>query len=440
MIGFFKRLMKDCRGNMLVIAGASLPLLGGAAGLAIDTIEWSLWKRQLQRAADSGAISGVYDRNTAGNTSGTEAAVLHDLTLNHHTGIAWVNAPAVTFPADAGDMRNQVQVVLTIRKQLPFSSMFMTSAPIIRATARAASVPGSDEYCVVSLENRASKSGIIIGGSSSIDMDCGMISNSPAVNSAMANGNASTVKASVIAAVGGVQSSSRWTVPKYDPYVDPIVDPYLNVNPTAADVSSCASNPPALTESTANASSLTGGCFSSLSVGSNRSLTLGSGTYYITGKNASTAGNVTLQGTLTCNGCTIVLTNKDISNPTAKIGTFDMNAQSLLNINPPTSTSNKYRGIAVYQDRRATEPNGNASPNKFNGGGAQVVEGALYFPSQEISYSGNGTATAKCTRFVAKRVVFTGNNSTSNKFANGANCGHVGLDPLGGGRRVRLVA
>ena len=54
MIGFFKKLWRDKRGNALVIAAAALPLVLGSAGLASDTIQWALWKRQLQRAADSG--------------------------------------------------------------------------------------------------------------------------------------------------------------------------------------------------------------------------------------------------------------------------------------------------------------------------------------------------------------------------------------------------
>ena len=62
MIGFIRKLIEDRRGNALVIAGACLPLIVGAAGLATDTIQWTLWKRQLQRAADSAAIAGVYDR------------------------------------------------------------------------------------------------------------------------------------------------------------------------------------------------------------------------------------------------------------------------------------------------------------------------------------------------------------------------------------------
>jgi uncharacterized membrane protein len=53
MMGFFRRLLKDRRGNTLAIAAACLPLVVGAAGLATDTIQWTLWKRQLQRAADS---------------------------------------------------------------------------------------------------------------------------------------------------------------------------------------------------------------------------------------------------------------------------------------------------------------------------------------------------------------------------------------------------
>ena len=79
MIKFFRKLLADRRGNALVIAGAALPLIVGAAGLANDTIQWTLWKRQLQRAADSAALAGVYDRvNASGGTTTAAAAVTHD--------------------------------------------------------------------------------------------------------------------------------------------------------------------------------------------------------------------------------------------------------------------------------------------------------------------------------------------------------------------------
>jgi hypothetical protein len=432
-----KRLLKDSRGNALAIAGAALPLLVGAAGLAADTIQWTLWKRELQRAADSAALAGVYDRVATGTTTGTSDVVDHDLTLNHHTGISLLATyPQVTFPADSGDMEDQVRVVLAIQKPLPFSSMFMSAAPTIIARATAASVPGADEYCVVALESSASKTGLTIGGSSAIEMDCGMISNSPSANnSAINNGNASDVKASVIASVGGLQYSTNWDVDKYDPYASAVDDPYGDINPTSSEMSSCASNPPAAGDGTSVPSGAATLCYGSINVGSNKTWDLGSDkTIFVTGKNANTAGSVTLHGTLKCTNCTIILTNKD-SSSTAKIGTFDMQAQALLSISAPTS--GKYKGIAVMQDRRAQDSN---QANKFNGGGSQVIEGALYFPSQAINYSGNGTATAVCTRFVGRRVTFTGNSATSNKVKKGSECSMFDDDPIGGGRRIRLVA
>jgi len=446
MIGSMKRLWKDRSGNSLAIAAAAFPLLVGSAGLAADTIQWTLWKRELQRAADSAALAGVYDRVTTGTTAGTSAVVDHDLTLNHHTGIGLVTGyPQVTFPADSGDLEDQVRVVLAVTKPLPFSSMFMSASPTIIARSTAASVPGSDEYCVVALEKNAAKTGLTIGGSSAIEMDCGMISNSPSVeNSAINNGNASNVKASVLASVGGLKYSTNWTIGKYDPGATAVDDPYGDINPESSEMTPCAANPPAFTETTVVDAGTTSICVSSLTIGSTQTnalmsdgTTLHDVTIYITGKNANIAGNAVIQGTMNCTHCTIVLTNKDMATD-AKSGTFDMNAQAKLKISAPES--GKYKGIAVMQDRRATDTNGSGSPNKFNGGGDQVVSGALYFPSQEISYSGDGSATAVCTRFVSRRVVFTGNTATSNKFKKGSECPFYSDDPIGGGRRVRLVA
>ncbi len=449
MLKAFKKLWNSDRGNVLVIAGAALPMLVGAAGLATDTIQWALWKRELQRAADSGAIAGVYDRNSKTGTTGTEEAVLHDLDINHHTGLDWVNDPVVTFPVDSGDMRNQVRVVLTVRKELPFSSMFMPAAPIIEAAATAASVPGSDEYCVVSLENNASKTGITIGGNANIEMNCGMISNSPATNSALSNGSASRVKASVIAAVGGVQASSRWNVDKYDPYVSAIDDPYGNVQidrskmkcfssgtkfPLLGTSTSGNFNGANATVTLATARATTGhatdNCFRGLTVPSGQTLDLGTGGTYYIGE-----GGINVQGTLKGTNVTLVLT-KDVASTGTSVGQMDVNASATVNLTAPTDTSNPYRGIAIYQDRAA---NDSSQTNKINGNATNAIIGAIYFPKQEIVYNGTGTTGFVCTRLVGRRVTFSGNAGISNKFEKGENCPAY-FDPVEGGRRVRLVA
>ena len=447
MRNIFREIWEDKRGNSLIIAGAALPLLLGSAGLATDTIQWALWKRQLQRAADSAAIAGVYDRyQNAGATTNTPAAVTKDLTLNNHTKIALVSGyPKVSYPADdaAKKLTKQVTVELAIQRPLSFSSMFMTNPPLIRTAATAATVPGGDNYCVVSLEKGA-KTGIQGSGNATVKTDCAWITNSISSNAAAGQGSAD-LYATVIAAAGGIQQSSTWHVGRYDPFVPALEDPYKDVNPNKTDVADkCGTGSlPAIAipngggKSKPTTMTFNPGCYSSISVASGETITLNPGIYYIS------AGNVLLHGALIAkNGVTIVLTNRDTS-PTASIGSFDMQAGSTLDIEAPTSGT--YSGIAIYQDRRATDKDvggGNvtsSSPNKINGNSSQKVIGALYFPNQQLTYNGGGTAAAQCTQFVVRRVVFTGNNKTDvNQFT--SSCADKGIKKIEASARVRLVA
>src|ERR671911_199424 len=130
-----RKLWNDDRGNALIIAGAALPLLIGSAGLASDTIQWTLWKRQLQRAADSAALAGVYAKvqNNSGQT--TSQAVDADLLDNNHTNIALLSGyPEVTYPTGTG-WTNGVRVTLALQKELGFSSVFLPTPPVITAAA-----------------------------------------------------------------------------------------------------------------------------------------------------------------------------------------------------------------------------------------------------------------------------------------------------------------
>src|SRR5215212_8487207 len=123
MNAYLKRLWRDRRGNALVIAGAALPLLVGSAGLASDTIQWTLWKRQLQRAADSAAIAGVYAKV---NSQTLTTAVTTDLARNNHT-IATLTGPAtIGQPANTASYTNAVQVTLSSQRELGFSSLFLS--------------------------------------------------------------------------------------------------------------------------------------------------------------------------------------------------------------------------------------------------------------------------------------------------------------------------
>ncbi|QIK79426.1 hypothetical protein G7077_11445 [Sphingomonas piscis] len=427
MISLLKKLWNDRSGNALVVVCATMPLVVAAAGLASDTIQWTLWKRQLQRAADSAAIAGVYDRSqNTGATTYTNAAVTRDLALNDHTWMALKTGyPQVSFPADSGVAKYQVEVSLAVQQPLPFSAFFLTTAPTITATARAASVPSEGDPCINSLDTSAS-TGVSFTGNAGVEMaNCLIHSNSRSSNSASAGGS-SSVTALAVSAVGGIQSSNNWHVQAYRPYSVTIDDPFSSVDPNPADMNCKAGQMPA----NPSADIASGkNCWGSISVGPGETFDLPDDrTYYING------GDMDVKGTLTCQRCTFVLTNNSsASSPT--IGQLKVNSSADINIEAPTTGT--FKGIAIMQDRRAGTSN---QDNKVNGNSGSIIQGALYFPTQSLDYNGSGTTSAICTMFVTFRVKFSGNSSTTNKFKSMSECGAYGLGGNASLRMVRLVS
>jgi Flp pilus assembly protein TadG len=418
----FNKLWKNDRGNALIIAGAALPLLVGAAGLATDTIQWALWKRQLQRAADSAALAGVYARVQANSGQTAEQAVDADLADNNHTGIPLMSGfPEVTFPTNA-NWANGVRVELALQKELGFSSLFLSSPPTVGAAATAATI-ATGVYCVVSLEP-TSATGITATGNGSINLGCGMITNSTSMTAAIATGS-SSVNATPIAAVGSITDSDNWNDAELLPFTIKQADPFADVNPPS--FAPCPGNANKLTvnsNDTVDRSTDTGVvCFSEMNL--NGDVTLGNATYVIDGGDFG----VGAQAHVSCTGCTIILTNSDTSS-TATIGDVDMNGGAEIDMSAPTSGT--YEDILIYQDRRASSSS--STVNKVNGNSDSLMSGAFYFPNQELQINGTAGLDFNCAQFVARTVDFSGNGSINNTCTGG-----YGDDAIMG-KHVRLVA
>jgi hypothetical protein len=407
-----------------------MPVVVGCAGLATDTIQWTLWKRQLQRAADSAAFAGVYDRaNANGSTSNTSNAVCRDLAVDLHTWMALqANTPcaggvgsytSLTYPSDSGYLSNQVNVQLKIQQQLPFSSMFMTTAPVITASATAATV-ATGTPCALALNN--SGSAMYYNGNTTVNAPtCILYSDSASSNSASAGGS-SAITAKSIAAVGGIQQSNNWNVGQYIPYSPSLPDPFANVTPDPNDMHCSAS---ALTSSTTFPSGNTN-CWSSISTNPHDVINVPSNIpiVYVNG------GSVNLKGTFNCT-CTVVLTNQSQA-ANAPIGTWTSNAQASNNITAPMTGT--YAGIAVYQDRRSA-----GQSDTINGGASNVIQGAVYFPHDTLQINGTGTATSLCAMWVANNISFLGNSSIAISSPDDTSCS--GKEPPGSAvKQVRLVA
>ena len=243
MIGFIRKLLKDRRGNALAIACAAMPMIIGCAGLATDTIEWTLWKRQLQRAADSAALAGAYDRAQATNsaTTNTPSAVCNDLAVNLHTWMNLIGTSPCTgtvgsysniqYPTSTSYVTNQVEVTLRVQQRLPFSSLFMSTAPVIQAVARAGTVSFGGSPCMLALNTAGTA--IDNSGNTTVNAPtCIFYSDSASSNSAAAGGS-SSITAQAIAGVGGIASSNNWHVNSYLPYSPSLPDPFAPPSSTA---------------------------------------------------------------------------------------------------------------------------------------------------------------------------------------------------------------
>jgi hypothetical protein len=426
MISSFKRLWRDRRGNTLAIAGAALPLVLGSAGLASDTIQWTLWKRQLQRAADSAAAAGVYaiaSGNAVGNCTDIAGAtytnpVAYDLKKNNQVNITTTctvtNPPSTgSFTADA----DAVRVALAIQKKLSFSGLFLSSTPIIRATATATIVPSGD-YCVISLENQA-VTGINATGSTDVDLGCGMITNSTSMTAAVATGS-SDVTASPIAAVGGIPASTHWGAGTVlQPFTLAQDDPFGQVDPSPVSNPGCANDPSVKPSETV---SLTPGCYKNLTI--KGTANLAAGVYYIDGGDLDFNSGAVINGSP--DGVVFVLSNSSAAS-NATIGSINMAGSATLNLTAP-KTGN-YKGILMYQDRRATDNNS----VKINGNSGSYLEGAMYFPKAEFTYQGNTGVNSNCLQIVTKRVQFTGNSAVNNTCPAGSGASSFK------GRKIRLV-
>lgn len=454
MFAFLKKLWRDRRGNALIIAGAALPLIVGSAGLASDTIQWTLWKRQLQRLADSGAEAGVYAKiagNTVDNCSNVSSAtysspVAYSVKTNNH--LPQTPSCTATNPPSTGSYTSDgyaVKVDVSMQRPLSFSGMFMSAAPTITATATATVVP-SGKYCVVSLES-TSATGINASGSATVDLGCGMITNSTSMSAAIATGS-STVTASPIAAVGGIPGSDNWgsgTV--LEPFTIAQADPFANVNPPATTDYPTQNCPNLMVNSNETKSTfalnsdyraMTGAfagamCFGNLTLNGN--VTFPAGSIIILDAGSLSIGS---QASVSCSGCTFVLTSRTAATNPGSIGNVNINGGATVHLTAPgtdaTGIATNFEGIIMYQDRRAQYSTSANNTDLINGNSDSVYQGAFYFPSQQVTFNGTAGMQTNCMQLVVRDVTYSGNMNISNSCPSDSGAGAFN------GKRVRLVA
>jgi hypothetical protein len=160
----------------------------------------------------------------------------------------------------------------------------------------------------------------------------------------------------------------------------------------------------------------------------NGNVTLPSGSTFILDGGSLSIG---AQAHVTCLQCTFVLTSRNAATNPSAIGNVDINGGAEVDLSAPASGT--YKGIMIYQDRRAVDGTSASQQSKLNGNSESSFQGAFYFPSQQVTYNGTAGMTTQCLQLVARRVYYSGNMNIANSCPTGSGASSFA------GKKVRLV-
>ncbi|MBL8697798.1 MAG: hypothetical protein JNK67_05475 [Alphaproteobacteria bacterium] len=395
------------RGTVAVMAAVATPIVIGFTGLGVEVSTWHANKRMLQTAADAAATSAAIERAKGGNAGAIRTAALREAGRNGYESQNpyeyAINSPPTT-GAFTGDPA-AVEVVLT-RRQTPLLSKFFLNAPVALSARSVASMRTggpSGAACVLALN--PNESGAITNtGSTTINMPgCVLAANSTSSTSIVVTGNANLTAQSLYTAGNYSRGGSSTMTLAQTPRISaaPLPDPFAGT--PIPNPGTCTHNSKRIDKATVT---LNPGTYClGIAIGAQSKVAFNPGVYILNRGDFAVNG----QAEVTCNctgdqGVTIILTS---STNASSVGSVVINGGAKVELKAPSDAGNPYRGMLFIQDPRKDDC-GNADISRFNGGANMKLTGALYFPHEEVNWSGNNATTA-CIEIVALDVKFVGN-------------------------------
>ncbi len=405
-----QRGLGQSHGQVLVILTVAMFVVLGAAALAVDIGRLWTTKRLMQSAADAAALAGADAAAGGGSNSTVSGAALAAATQNGFTnGSGSTNSSSavsvtVNYPPASGQFAGNsdvVQVVLSQSQPTYFMGVLGRSKIPISVTAAAMTI--SSGSCIYSLDPTA-YGAMTVAGTGSLNSACGVYVNSDNSSALVASGSGA-VTASLVGVVGGTTlngggtTSLRTGIAAFGDPLFWVPEPQVGTcsGYRATNINSSTTLSPGL---------YCGG----ISLGGMANVTFSPGLYIIDGGGLSILAGATVIGS----GVTFYLTGQNVSNnsPGAYAG---VNIAGGANVNlsaPCSSSGGDIAGMLFFQDRAMT--NGTASV--INGGATESFDGAIYFPTTALTYSGTSGSNGY-TLLVADTLTINGNASVGNNYS-----------------------
>jgi hypothetical protein len=358
---------KNESGQALIFGVTALGLLLlGFTGLGIDIGYMRYEKRLQQTAADNAALAGAAELGFgAGDVTpaGLHGAALDSFTDGTNNVTVTINNPPTSGP-HSGDSSYVEAYVAKVQPTFFMKVLGVTSETV---TARAVAYWGSGiaNSCVFTLGNPGNGiQGISVSGTPTLNAPtCGIDDN----GNFRSNGKKLDVTAGSIGVVGSDTNNGGGTVtPTPIAGIAPVGDPLAFLSPPCTTCTTTTnltiSSNQTINPGNYNSISITGG-----------NVTLNSGIYVIG------SGGLTINGNanVTANGVMFYITNG---------GSVQINGTGTVHFF--ALTTGTYAGILFYQNPS------DSSSAKVNGTSSSIFQGALYFPSASLDFSGTAGSTS----------------------------------------------
>lgn len=420
------RIMRDESGQMLVLTAVSLVVLMGFVALAVDVGTLFRAQRNMQIAADAGAIAAAMDAEFNPASNPTLAAQTAAQLNGVSSGYVTVNtAPNI------GGYHTAVgyyEVIVNTPNPTFFMNLFGFHSVNVAARAVAGITPSPNCLYVLDPTDPAT---LDVQGAALINTpNCGIQVNSNNPGAICTTGGKATIVAPIISTLGGQQGSG-----KCNGFQSNVLHTNSLALPDPLDnFLGSPTNPPCAT--TSAATSITGTvagpgfgnsvCYTNTAGVSISNATFGPGTYvFENGVNLNgtvTFGTPSAPNTSTANGATL-----DVEG-----GNFTQ-GNATLNIYGPQNKSTPYNGIALMVPSTNTSPTcmpsikatGPCLQVQF-GSGSGNLSGLIYAPGATVYMQDNGGGTV-VTGIISYKIY---DKSSNLEITNSYNAVNPSLTPL----------
>jgi Putative Flp pilus-assembly TadE/G-like len=411
-------------GQALYITAASLVVLAGFMGLAIDLGMLRYEKRLQQTAADAGAVAaannmafegassvvcagqnasaanGFTDTSGGGSCANGSISSCSDPNASIGTICVQVNNPPSSGPhAGSAYTDKYAEVLVSAVHQTYFMKIFGTTKETVTARAVATSYSGgpNTSNCMYTLGDPAKEIGVDPYGHTTLNATtCGIVDNGnydPTGNALTVNACSFNVSGSNTGnnSGGNVYCNSQPMTPSYasptqqDPFANKLSAPSVGTP-----------------QSWGGGSTISPGTYNGINIGGGANVTFQPGVYVVTGNDFTWGANATISGT----GVMFYFTNG-----------ATINAQGGATVNLTAMTDDQASGagypadagILMWEDASDTNTgiptNGNKAPcpppgngpntgPEIDGNDGSTFNGVLYFPADQLYLTGNTATTA----------------------------------------------